>query len=167
MSETEGTTPAPKGATPGLDELLEFTDDTIRVRRLPGVDDTMWSHLRHYITSELDDVVEQATGRCREYSWCTLAGVPEEHEKYHAGDITDLTGNLLADSNKRAGFWCWPVRDRPGGEKEIYFEGRAVDGADSAITPVPVRAVSWIMAATSTPEARAALIELLNEVDPG
>lgn len=90
-------------------------------------------------------------------TWCVMNnGV--DHDEYHAGDPVDLAGS---DGSGNRGWWAWLTKERRAHcDVQVVFEGFWEDGGGREVT-LTAADLAVILAATSSPEARAGLLELV------
>jgi hypothetical protein len=125
---------------PGVDHDVELTQaEARRLQKALGV------MLRHRGGRTM-------SAPCAVRSWCIMADEPAEHDAFHSGDAVDLAG---ATPDLSAGWWGW-LFENDGEPLMLTVEGHRRPAVD-----VSAEAAAVLLAATATPDARQALVDLL------
>lgn len=131
------------------------SDEIIVVPKPAGVTDAQWAEIKATTTARLDQLVKLM----REPTWCTETD-QASHAKYHSGDPVSLTATGATYGPETDGqWWAWPVWHRGAFEPYIVLEG-----PDGNSVEIYSGALADVLSATSTPEAREALAQLVDAV---
>lgn len=146
-------------------------DDTFVASRPAWLSPSRWRDITEDLDRRLDELSiaaassqrsDEATQRprtCADRAWCTMSD-PAEHSEYHAGDAVDLAGS---DGTGTAGWWAWLTEERRSHcDPQVMFEGIPAPGDEVHVVTMSAGDVADVLAATATPEARAALEELVS-----
>ena len=155
------------------------TTDALTLPLRPGCRRAQGAAIQAKVTDKLDELLDLAEhdavrrsvaaapeGGCTERTWCN-SGPSEEHLSYHSGGELDLAGATRPDDAPTTGRWCWLEEDRGLGTPRVSIEGvlSEPDGSLSAAfcSTFDVVAAWDLLSATVTPEAHAALLELVTK----
>lgn len=141
-----------------MNNRIDDTDDLVLVRPT-WMDQQTWARIKtdsEALFTRL--VVKHQTQDCP-YVWCAVTNA-DEHEEVHSSDIVELAGS---DATGERGWWCWLAENiaHDDGRPQLRLEGRNVDDGPALRVDFDAADAAALLRAISTPEARAAVEDLL------